>query len=407
MRLLGAGKISFALLASCALILASPARAGMESYKSERQNAVEIYGKSRINALPLLENLIKRNPEDAEILVMLAGALISRAVTLDDQEAAANERIRAKKHLLEAKRLGHDTPLVQTLLEEMESLPADGTIRYSQIPAADRAMHEAESALARHDFVKAIQGYAKALEWDPENYSAAVFLGDAYFELKNYAKSSEWYDRASQMNPDAETAYRYHADMLTKRGDLKGARTKAIQAVVAEPYKPKTWRGLEQWAEAAGVSIRYPDLGLPKDPVVREGTKIVINLDPDRSAEAGPVWMAYSLARAKWMKTEFSKRFPSTKTYRHTLAEESEALNTAAAVLKELNAKSKPAAETVDPSLVLLLELHQAGMIAPHILLSAADQGIARDYAAYRAKNRERLEAYLKKFVVPPVPASE
>jgi len=43
-------------------------------------------------------------------------------------------------------------------------------------------------------------------------------------------------------------------------------------------------------------------------------------------------------------------------------------------------------------------------MIEPYILLSAADQGIAQDYAAYRKKNRSKLEEYMSTFIVPPAP---
>jgi hypothetical protein len=43
-------------------------------------------------------------------------------------------------------------------------------------------------------------------------------------------------------------------------------------------------------------------------------------------------------------------------------------------------------------------------MIEPYVLLNAADEGIAQDYAGYREKNRDRLVRYLSEFVVPPAP---
>jgi hypothetical protein len=36
------------------------------------------------------------------------------------------------------------------------------------------------------------------------------------------------------------------------------------------------------------------------------------------------------------------------------------------------------------------------------VLFSLGDTGIARDYAAYRANNRKKLEDYMDRFVVPP-----
>ena len=63
--------------------------------------------------------------------------------------------------------------------------------------------------------------------------------------------------------------------------------------------------------------------------------------------------------------------------------------------------KKKVSSAPKDPNLILLLKLYQAKMIEPYVLLNAADDGIARDYANYREKNREKLEQYLSDFVVP------
>lgn len=39
-------------------------------------------------------------------------------------------------------------------------------------------------------------------------------------------------------------------------------------------------------------------------------------------------------------------------------------------------------------------------MLEPYVLLSAADDGIARDYPAYRAAHRDRLHAYVERYVL-------
>jgi hypothetical protein len=44
-------------------------------------------------------------------------------------------------------------------------------------------------------------------------------------------------------------------------------------------------------------------------------------------------------------------------------------------------------------------------LIEPYVLLSAPDQGIARDYEAYREHNRDKLTEYLSDFIVPPAPS--
>jgi hypothetical protein len=89
------------------------------------------------------------------------------------------------------------------------------------------------------------------------------------------------------------------------------------------------------------------------------------------------------------------------------LTEESDALSTAAKVwleLAESDAKHKKAAPAPDADIAMLVKVYRAGMIEPYVLLSAADEDISKDYAAYRASNREQLARYLGDFVVPAAP---
>ena len=110
------------------------------------------------------------------------------------------------------------------------------------------------------------------------------------------------------------------------------------------------------------------------------------------------------MIKAKWQSENFKKEFPNEKQYRHSLPEESQALSTAAAVVSG-GEKDTQAKKITDPDLAILLELYRARMIEPYVLLSAADQGISQDYDGYRARHRDKLEAYLNQFVVPPAPA--
>src|SRR5271155_675455 len=96
----------------------------------------------------------------------------------------------------------------------------------------------------------------------------------------------------------------------------------------------------------------------------------------------------------------FKETYPLEPQYRHSLAEETEALSAATSVLDESSAKTsgKPA----DADLLLLEPIAEAKMLEPYILFNAADQGISKDYAAYRETHRPQLEEYLSRFVVPP-----
>jgi tetratricopeptide (TPR) repeat protein len=371
-------------------------------YNNERRQAIELYNQNkRLDALPLFEDLVKREPKDPQNLVHLADCIVVKSSTMEDQGAAAKERIRARELLLKARELGENSNLAQTLLE---AIPLDGVIKYSDDPAG-QAMRAAEVAFAKRDFEEAIKNYSKALELQPTNYYAALDIGDSYFAAKNFPLAGEWYGRASQIDPNKETAYRYYADMLTKNGEMQMARTKAIEAVVAEPYKPITWRGLQQWAGANKLQLTLPHISVPNSVSQKDDTHININIDPNQSQDAMSVWLIYSMSRAKWRGDEFKKRFPNEKEYRHSLAEESEALSVAASVLTGDSKKKKQSSVPKDPNLALLLKLSEAKMLEPYVLLNGADQGIAFDYELYRQQNRVKLEEYLSEFVVPPAPA--
>ncbi len=372
-----------------------------KTYGDERKQAFEVYKANRnLEALPLFEDLLKRNSKDSDVMVGLADCLIHRAATIEDQNAAAKERLRARDLLLKAQQLGNNNNIVLNLLQ---TIPADGVVNYESGPAG-LAMQAGEAAFAKGDFEEAIKNYSRVLELEPTKYSAALFIGDSYFAEKNFPLAGQWYDRASQIDPNTETAYRYYADMLTNQGEMEKARTKAINAVVAEPYNPITWRGLQQWAIANKLQLTFVHIQTPDNTSQKDPTHINININPNQPSEQMSVWLVYSMARARWRGDEFKKHFPSESEYRHSLAEESDALNIAASVLKE-DSKKKKALLKQSADLAVLLKLSETQLIEPYVLLSAPDQGIARDYEAYREHNRDKLTEYLSDFIVPPAPS--
>jgi len=79
-------------------------------------------------------------------------------------------------------------------------------------------------------------------------------------------------------------------------------------------------------------------------------------------------------------------------------------LRAAAQVLQKLNRDTRTVKVVTDnPTADLLLKLYESGLMDPYVLFSLGDEGIAKDYLAYRAGNRDKLETYLDKFVMPHV----
>ena len=98
------------------------------------------------------------------------------------------------------------------------------------------------------------------------------------------------------------------------------------------------------------------------------------------------------------MTDDFAKAFPNEKVYRHSLREETEALRKAAEVASEMLKTGK--VKSLSPSLAALVRLNEAGLLEPYIFFARADQGITRDYDAYRQANREKIRRYWKEFVI-------
>ena len=366
----------------------------------ERKKAEALFAQGkRLEALPLLEDLVLKNPKDDEMLVALAAALVDHALTLTDQDAAAKERFRARDLVQTAWELGNTSPLCENLRQLLGELPANGAIKFSDNPAVEKIMLAGEAAFSRRDFDEALKDYAKALELEPTNYSATLFTANTYDRKNNVAEAAEWYQRAIKLNPDIETAYRYYADMLAKEGDMSKARSMLIFAAVAEPYNKIVWREIRAWAIINNTAFKIVYAPIPEkdDPTPRAG----------QIQDVSSAWKAYYSERAVWQKdARFQKQFPQEAEYRHSLPEESEALTAAAKVLEKLR-KDREGGVAVagNPVAGLLLKLYEAGLIEPYVLFSLGDDGIARDYIAYRAKNRVKLEAYMDKFVIPPTPA--
>jgi tetratricopeptide (TPR) repeat protein len=192
-----------------------------ETYEQQRAFAQDLFNNNhQLEALPVFEDLAKRNPRDADALLGLGGCLLQHSATVPNADAARQERIRARSLLLRAKELGNNGILLNNLLD---TLPADGSLRYPGNPEVVDAIERGEAAFAKNDYAEAIVHYFKSMELDPKNYSAALFIADCYFTQKNFSKAAQWYDHAIQINPDLETAYRYQADMFTKNGDQKRA----------------------------------------------------------------------------------------------------------------------------------------------------------------------------------------
>jgi tetratricopeptide (TPR) repeat protein len=345
------------------------------------------------DALPMYEALAAADQGSASYAERLAFCLLMKFAIQPEgpQRTAFFER--AKREAERAKSLGDDSNLLHTILERVNQPPG--------LPM-EAAMQAAETAFSKGDYEGALAGYMEIAARDPASYQARLYAGDVYFRMSKLAAAGEWFQKAIAVNPNIETAYRYWGDALLEGGQVEAAKHKFIEGVIAEPYSRSPWMGLQQWAGRTGHELAHPRIEIAATPTSKstdpatKDVQINVNMDKEKHPDVLAVWIAYSAHRALWRTEEFAKQFPGEKAYRHTLAEEAGAFQMMLAVMEESERKS----DVKNESLRNLTALGKDQMLEAYVLISAADEGIAQDYAAYRDAHRDVLHAYIEKYIV-------
>lgn len=381
------------------VVIASPTHAQTEgTAELKRQATVLLKENKYTEALPILEKIAAAEPNDGETQFFLAFALIGQATNTKDNAARKALRIRARQAFVKAKALNYDEPKIDAMIL---SLPEDGSDSpgFTSNAKANQLMEEGEAFFSQGKPDEALKKYQEALELDPKLYSAALFSGDIYLQKEDYAKAELWYQKAIAIDPDKETAYRYSATPLMKQRKIDEARDRYIEAFISEPYNRFARGGLIQWGQATQTSLAHPEITIPTNVTFDDKGDAKVNLDAGAllggKDDGSFAWISYGTTRSTWRKEKFAKTFPNEKTYRHSLAEEADALRS---VLSAATADRKD--KKLSPSLTRLKKLDEEGLLESYILLAQPDEGIAQDHPAYLKQNREKLRRYMLQYVV-------
>jgi len=369
-----------------------------EQTGKDRSYAMDLYQRGKcLEAVPWLEKIISKLPNDPAIHEALGSCLVAKAATLPDAAQRKATRVQARQEFLKAKELGDNSDYLNLGLA---SLPEDGhDPQYADNAEVDRLMRQAEAAFAAGNLDDAKKSYLQVLVIDPNNYTALLFMGDVYFRKGDATAAGEWFSRAIAVDPTQESAYRYWGDSLMKQGKVTEAGDKFVEAFIAEPYNRLARAGFVNWGERVNLSLAHPRVEFPASVNKKGENGTTITLDPtmlDKGDKDGSsaAWMVYSFTRASWATSEFAKQYPDEKAYRHSLKEEATAIR---AALKSLDEKKSA---TGDHSLQILKKLDQDGLLEAFILLAMPDAGIANDFAGYRKTNTENLRRYVKQYVM-------
>ncbi|HBB94028.1 MAG TPA: hypothetical protein DC054_01440 [Blastocatellia bacterium] len=408
---LNAGMVIIAAMTFSAAVRVS---AQDTDYASERRRAMQLLDESKIlEALPILEKLAAQNPRDGEVQFFLGFCIFARSRDIKDPVLHKRERLRARGYLVRAKELGVTEPI---LVQILASIPPDGgeAPKFSTNPQVDAAMNDGEAAYTRGEIDKALAFYARALQLDPKLYEAALFAGDMQFKKGHsstdaaqrsalFDSAGEWFTKAIKIDPDRETAYRYWGDVLLEDGKDDEARSKFIEAILADPYNNLVFNGIGRWAKKKQVQIGHPRIDIPATVTSKKAGETTITVDEQAlkgsDGDGSAAWMMYGVVRAGWLdkkdggrSEKFARAYPGEAAYRHSLAEEVEALRS---VVESVQTQTKEKRiKTLNPSLDNLVKLNDDGLLEAYVLFARPDAGIARDYMAYRKANRDKLTRY-------------
>jgi tetratricopeptide (TPR) repeat protein len=362
----------------------------------QRTKAIQLMEAGKLlEALPLLEELAKTTPSDKLIQYHLGFALLGQAKNTADAATAMRLRARARAAFVKARELGDDSQLVRAMVE---GLAPDGSeiagSKYSQNAEAEKLMNQGEAAFTRGEMDRALDFYQKALALDPKLYYAALFAGDVHTHQGKWTEAETWYQKAIAIDPYIETAYRYSATPLMKQGKVDQARDRYVEAFIVAPYDRLAIGGIVQWSQATRRSVGHPKIDVPETKIGADGKETTtINVNP-LADDGGMAWIAYSATREVWKKEKFAKTFPSEKAYRHSMAEEVDALRSVVSMAKTLKAKK------LNPQIEILEKLDKAGLLEAYVLMARPNQGIARDHPEYLRSNRDKLRMYVVKYVI-------
>ena len=414
------------VLAALASLAAAPlaAQSGKEggdataTTKTDTEKVLQLFQQKRFaEAAPYLENMVKDDPNDSDLRFLYGFSLFIKAATLDDKAEARKMLGQARQQFVKAKELGSKEENIDKLIA---LIPADGgqtmsctdgkstadSQNFSKNREAEAFMSKGEKCFAARDFDNAFAMYQEALKKDPNLYEAALWSGDAMVQKGEFDKAETWYQKAVQIDPNRETAYRYSATPLMKQKKFDEARVRYVEAYITEPYNSLALGGLKQWSDVTGIEIGHPFIDVPATIGKSDSGNTRITLGAgDKTDDGSFAWMAYGLARAAWqdgkdgLSDNFKKAYPNEKRYRHSLAEEYDALKLTVTTLKaRMNEKDNPV-KKLNPQLATLVKIYDEGLLEPYILLAMKDEGIAQDHPAYLKQNREKLRQYVLKYV--------
>jgi tetratricopeptide (TPR) repeat protein len=102
-------------------------------------------------------------------------------------------------------------------------------------------LQEAQAAVERAEFEKALRHYGKVLEFNPQNASAWTAQVRMLIELGQFSDANAWADKALETFPHEPELLAAKAVALARNGDLNGALVFSDASIEEQANTPHVW----------------------------------------------------------------------------------------------------------------------------------------------------------------------
>ena len=366
---------------------------------SDRLKAMRLYQEHKFaEATEWWQKVALNYPDDIDAHEALGASLLHRAAAESDQKTKLSDRLLARAELVRAQKLGDNSDLCRSLLS---TIPEDARESPAFNAQAMELVVKRIKQLPPGAMEAELSKYAVLLELKPGNYFAAQEIGLNYVQLKQWDKAGEWYAQAVQIEPDDGGAYGNWVEMLVSIGKMKEAREKLIQGLLVSggTYINVS---LRMWLSANHLELKKIDIKVPYEyPTGKTATMIVVDPAWLGKNDGHDAWLMYPRTRRLWKNEKYFNEFYMIG-YRHSLAEEVDALSQVVAAFNESLAKGN--VKTPDPALVLLSRFQAEGLLEAFILLVERDKDVNIEFYRYRTTHRDKLMEFADKYIIPPLP---
>lgn len=347
----------------------------------------------QIDALPLLEKLVVRYPNEGELHAYLGVAVLANSASIKDADVRKKEVARAGEILKNAKKLGTENTLALHYLDLFENGFEIDSVSTSSSKEVEDAIREGEGYFGRGEYDKAFKEYERAYKIDSKNYDAALFAGDCFYAQKKYAESEIWFGRAIAINPKREQAHRFLGDALLFQDKIQQALGKFADAAIAEPGSKLSWERFYETAKQYGNRTATPFITTPS---TRDADTFEILIEPKtlEIADGTSNWNLYTKIRNQQI-ANFNK-IANGRKFVPTISEEVSALKSVALGVKT-QLKSKKITK-LDEGLKNLVEIDDLGMLDVYLVLFVKDLEY-EEYDSFRDKNWERMKTFLVSYI--------